>query len=124
MSQRVEISDELILEALLTAELTARSIADQIEFWAQLGRSIEPLLDGSRALALREARGAVPLSHCLASIDSAAGRWRVAEYLESVPFPDYEPVRASPGLLVRIDSNGTRSIGRFVSREFQAVPCP
>ena len=54
---------------------------------AQLGRAIEPLLEGSRALALRRAGAAVPLSECLASVDSAAGRRRVVEYLESGPFP-------------------------------------
>lgn len=51
MSQPVRLSDELILDARLTAEIAERSIAGQIEFWAQLGRAIEPLLEGSRALA-------------------------------------------------------------------------
>jgi hypothetical protein len=124
MSQPVKISDELILDARLTGEVAERSIAGQIEFWAHLGRAIEPLLEGSRALALRRAGAAVPLSECLASVDSAAGRRRVADYLESRPFPHYEPAPGSPGLLVRIDADGTRTTGRFVGREFRAVPCP
>jgi hypothetical protein len=124
MSQPVKISDELILDARLTAEIAERSIAGQIEFWAQLGRAIEPLLEGSRALALRRAGAAVPLSERLASIDSAAGRKRVAEYLESRPFPHYEPIPGSPGLLVRVAGDGTKTVGRFVGREFHAVPCP
>ena len=124
MSQPVKLSDELILDARLTAEIAERSIAGQIEFWAQLGRAIEPLLEGTRALALRRAGAAVPLSECLASVDSAAGRQCVAEFLESRPFPRYQPVSGSPGLLVRIDLDGMRTVGRFVGREFQAVPCP
>jgi hypothetical protein len=108
----------------LTAEIAERSIAGQIEFWAQLGRAIEPLLEGSRALALRRARAAVPLSECLASIDSAAGRRRVVEYLESRPFPHDEPIPGSPGLLVRVAGDGTRTVGRFVGREFQTVLSP
>ena len=124
MSQPVKISDELILDARLTAEIAERSIAGLIEFWAQLGRAIEPLLEGSRALALRRAGATVPLSECLASVDSAAGRRRVVEYLESRPFPHYQPVAGSPGLVSRVDVDGTRTIGRFVGREFQAVPCP
>jgi hypothetical protein len=124
MSQPVKISDELILDARLTAEIAERSIAGQIEFWAQLGRAIEPLLEGSRALALRRAGAAVPLSERLASIDSAAGRQLVVEYLETRPFPHYEPIPGSPGLLVRIDVDGTRTVGRFVGREFRAAPCP
>jgi hypothetical protein len=109
MSQPVKISDELILDARLTAEIAERSIAGQIEFWAQLGRAIEPLLEGSRALALRRAGAAVPLAERLASIDSPAGRRRVVEYLESRPFPHYEPVPGSPGLVVRVDDDGTRT---------------
>ena len=124
MSQPVELSDELVLDARLTAEIAERSIAGQIEFWAQLGRAVEPLLEGSRALALRRAGAAVPLSERLASVDSDAGRRRVAEYLESRPFPHYQPVAGSPGLVSRVDVDGTRTIGRFVGREFQAVPCP
>ncbi|MGZ3432911.1 MAG: TA system antitoxin ParD family protein [Isosphaeraceae bacterium] len=124
MSQPVKISDELILDARLTAEIAERSIAGQIEFWAQLGRAIEPLLEGSRSLALRQAVAVAPLSECLASVDSAAGRRRVVEYLESGPFPHYQPVPGSPGLVVRVEVDGTRTVGRFVGREFQAAPCP
>jgi len=124
MSQRVEISDELFLDALLTAPIAERSIAGQTEFWAQVGRVIEPLLGSSRAVTLRRAGAAVPMSACLASVDSAAGRRRVAEFVESGPFPHYEPVPASPGLVVRVDVDGARTLGRFVGREFQAVPFP
>ena len=124
MSQPVKISDELIGDARRIAEIAERSIAGQIEFWAQLGRAIEPLLEGSRALALRRAGATVPLSERLASVDSAAGRQRVLEYLESGPFPHYQGVPGSPGLVVRVDVDGTRTLGRFVGREFQAVPCP
>src|SRR5580700_2419773 len=113
MSQPVKISDELISDARLTAKIAQRSIAGQIEFWAQLGRAIEPLLEGSRALALRRAGAAVPLSECLSSVDSAVGRRRVAEYLESGPFPHYRPAPGSPAMLVRVDVDGTRTLGRF-----------
>jgi len=121
MSQPVKLSDELVLDARLTAEVAERSIAGQIEFWAQLGRAIEALLDGTRALALRRAGAVRPLSECLASVDSEDGRHRVRAYLHSRPFPHYEPAPDAPGLLVRIDADGTRTRGRFVGREFQAV---
>jgi hypothetical protein len=124
MSQPVKLSDELVRDARLTAEIAERSIAGQIEFWAQLGRAIEPVLQGAQALALRRAGATVPLSECLASVDSPAGRRRVADYLESRPFPHYESVPGAPGLVVRVDVDGKRTLGRFAGREFQAVPCP
>lgn len=121
MSQPVKISDELLLDARLTAEISERSIAGQIEFWAQLGRAVEPLLEGSQAMALRRAGAAVPLSKSLASVDSARGRRRVSTYLQTTPFPHYEQDPETPGLVVRVSEDGTRTRGRFVGREFQAV---
>src|SRR5262245_12299033 len=122
MSQPVKLSDEIVLDARLTGEIAQRSIAGQIEFWAHLGRAIEPLLDGARALALRCAGAVRPLSECLASVDSDDGRQRVRAYLDSRPYPHYEPVPDGRGLLVRIDEDGTRTVGRFVDREFVAAP--
>jgi len=121
MSQPVKLSDELVLDARLTAELAERSIAGQIEYWAQLGRALEPLLQGAQALALRRAGTARPLSQCLQSVDSLKGRRRVAEHLKSQPFPHYEPAPNRPGMLVRIEADGTRTVGRFVKREFKAA---
>ncbi len=121
MSQPVKLSDELVLDARLTAEMAERSIAGQIEYWAQLGRALEPLLQGAQALALRRAGAVKPLSECLESVDSLEGRRRVAEHLERLPFPHYEPAPNSPGMLVRIEADGTRTVGRFVNRQFKAA---
>lgn len=120
MSQPVKVSDTLILDARLTAEIAERSIAGQIEFWARLGRAIEPLLRGDKAMALRRSGDSQPLSDLLQSVDSPAGHQRVADHLKTQPYPHYEPAD-SPGLLVRIDADGRRTTGRFVNREFQPV---
>jgi hypothetical protein len=121
MSQPVKLSDELVLDARLTAEVAERSIAGQIEYWAQLGRAIEPLLQGTQALALRRAGAFKPVSECLESVDSPEGRRRVAEYLHSQPFPHYEPAPEAPGMLIRTEADGTRTLGRFVNRQFKEV---
>ncbi len=63
----------------------------------------------------------VPLWECLASVDSASGRRRVAKFLDSGQFPHYKAIPGSNGMLIRIDADGTHTIGRFVGREFQAV---
>jgi hypothetical protein len=124
VAQPVKISDELLLDARLAADVSERSIAGQVEFWAQLGRAIEPLLRGSQALALRRSGVTKPLSEILATVDKPAGRKRVFEYLASRPFPHFEPARGRKGLLVRIDADGTRTVGRFVGREFRPVARP
>lgn len=122
MSQPVRLSAPLVLDARLTGELAHRSIAGQIEFWAQLGRAIEPLIEGIRVLALQKSGKLLSLSECLKSADTATGRRRVAEYLEEQPFPHYEPHPRRRGWLVRIQEDGTRTVGRFVGRRFRASP--
>jgi hypothetical protein len=119
MSHPISLSDELVLDAQLTAELAERSIAGQIEFWAQLGRAVEGLLQGAQALALRRAGKARPLSKCLEEVDTEAGRVRVKEHLSARPYPHYESAPNHPGQLVRIEKDGSRTRGRFVGREFQ-----
>jgi hypothetical protein len=121
MSQPVKLSDALVLDARLAGEALERSIAGQVEFWARLGRAIEPLLQGSQALALCRNATARPLSACLESADSPEGRRRVAEFLQTRPYPHYEPAPDSPGLLIRIEADGKRTLGRFVNRQFKAV---
>lgn len=100
-------------------EVTQRSIAGQIEFWARLGRAVESLLRGDQVLALSKAGKARPLSACLRSVDSPEGRKQLAEHLKTLPFPHYEP--APGGWLVRIEANGKRTTGRFINRKFQPV---
>jgi len=121
MSQPVKVSDTLLLDARLAGEAVERSIAGQIEFWAKIGRAIEPLLRGDHVLALCRSGNVKPLSACLESVDSPAGRRRVFEHLETRPYPHYEAAAESPGLLVRIDADGRRTVGRFVNRQFQPV---
>ncbi len=119
MSQPVKLSDELVLDARLVSEIAQRSIAGQIEYWAALGRAIEPLLLGDMALALRKSGDDVPLSELIDSVDSPAGRRRVADYLAAGPFPHYEAAPNQPGFIVRTEEDGSRVAGRFVGGHFQ-----
>lgn len=119
MSQPVKLSDALVLDARLTAEIEERSIAGQIEFWASLGRAVETLLRGREVLALRRTGAVRPLSECLEGVDTPEGRRRVADYLKTRPFPHFEAAAGHPGMLIRIDEDGTRTMGRFANRRFE-----
>ena len=120
MSQPVKLSDELVLDARLAG--LERSIAAQIEFWARLGRAIEPILQVRQAKALAETPAPTPVSDCIKVVGSEEGDARLRDYLERRPYPHYEPAPGSPGLLLRTDANGKKTIGKFVNREFKAVP--
>jgi hypothetical protein len=121
MGQPVKLSDALILDARLVGKAAERSIAGQIEFWARVGKAVEPLIRGDRALRLKEKGDAVPLSRLLATVDARAGRQRLEAHLAARPFPHFEPAPGRPGLLVRIEADGTRRVGRFVNRKFKVT---
>ena len=119
MSQPVKVSDELLLDARLAGVAAERSIAGQIEYWARLGRAVELHLRATEALRLKREGEARPLSELLATIGTAAGRKRLAKHLASRPFPQFEAAPGRAGFLVKIDKDGTRTIGRFVNRAFR-----
>jgi hypothetical protein len=119
MGQPVKLSDNLMLDARLVAEESERSIAGQIEYWARLGRAIESAIRAPTALKLR--RQSALLAERLREVGTPAGRARVAALLASGPFPHFEAVPGRPGLLVKIDEDGTRTLGRFVKRTFTPV---
>jgi hypothetical protein len=118
MSQPVKLSDALVLDARIAGEVERRSIAGQVEYWASLGRLIDALIDGrTRADALQRS-ASKPLSELVATIGTPEGDARLRAYLESEPFPHFEPHPTRKSVLIRIDAGGTRSVGRFVDREF------
>lgn len=121
MSQPVKLSNELVLDARMTGKVVKRSIAGQVEFWARLGKSIEMLLETPQIFALCRSGATRPLSECLNSVDTATGRQRVADFLRNQPFPHYESDPARRGLLVRVEADGRRTVGRFLHRQFVPI---
>jgi hypothetical protein len=119
MGQTVKLSESLVLDARLTGEVAERSIAGQIEFWAGLGRAVESILRADTALALKKRGELVPLSACFESVDTRVGQARLSQVLGERPYPHFEPA-AQAGLIVRIEADGSRTLGRFINREF----CP
>jgi len=121
MSQPVKLSDSLVLDARMAGETVERSIAGQVEFWARIGRAVEPLLQGDKVMALCRNAAARPLSECFKSVNSPEGRGRLSNFLQAEPFPHYAPHPQKRGLLIRTEANGRRTVGRFVNRQFQKV---
>jgi len=119
MGQPVKLSDALVLDARLIGGAAERSIASQIEFWAGLGRAVESVLRTDSVLRLKQRGEIAPLSDCLRTVDTRAGRARVKAHLAERPFPHFEPAVQRPGFLIKIDEDGKRTVGRFVNRVFR-----
>ncbi len=121
MSMPVKLSDALVLDARLAGKAMERSIAGQVEFWARLGRAIEPALNGAQAIAASRRCANRSLGELVAEVEMPAGRERLATHLAALPFPHYEPHPDRPGLLIRTTAAGERTTGRFIQRIFTPV---
>jgi len=118
MSQPVKLSDGLVMEARAAGESMERSIAGQVEFWARLGKALEPVLTGQQMRVLGRPASVEAVVERLDSVDSPEGRQRVKDYLASEPYPHYFAHPEKKGLLIREDEGGQRTVGRFIDREF------
>jgi hypothetical protein len=70
-----------------------------------------------------EAIGAEKMSifECLESVGTPEGHARLKAFLESEPFPHFEGFPGDRKLLIRIDADRTRTVGKFVDRKFVEV---
>jgi hypothetical protein len=121
MGHPVKLSDDLVDDARAVVPFSQRSIAGQIEFWASLGKSIEPLLRGDQLVMLQVAGAERSLSQIISEVDTAKGRNRVHSYLRKRPYPHYRPIPGHSDLFRRIEADGSEIVGRFVGREFEPV---
>lgn len=131
MGMPVKLSDDLVTLARAEAEASNRSIAAQVEHWARVGRAAERVLQHVDVLALKRD---VPLQEAfpqegkleavvaaLEGIGSSADRTAALERVQRGERPVYGTDPRFPGLVVRIDPDGTRIPGRFENRRFVPV---
>jgi hypothetical protein len=130
MPQPVKLSDSLVDAARATAADADRSMASQIEHWANLGRVVEEGLRTSTVLAVKS--GAVSLEQALPAGDDGAAilaaltrvmsvdaRATVAQKFKGKVRYGTDP--AFPGCVVRLEPDGRRTPGHLVGREFQPL---
>ena len=112
MSQPVKLSDGLVQEARLAGAAMQRSIAGQVEFWANLGKAVEAVATRRQIERLHE-KAILPLSEIVRTIDQPVGHERLKTYLDSRPFPRFAVHPELAGMFVREEIDGTRTEGHF-----------
>lgn len=131
MSIALRLSDKLVHEAETEALIQMRTAPKQIEYWAQIGKSVARSASGNDLLALMqgfarvqvdllqsapvntdEVFAAVEEARADGSLHTAVSRGQVL----------YEASQSHPGLLDRMLPNGQRESGHFRNGEF--IPAP
>lgn len=127
----VKLSDELVKSARREAESADRSITAQIEHWAKLGRSVETALRHEDVLAVKRAKGDLERAFADAStrqtvclllrkVAANADRSELARTLAQGRVV-YQSDPGGSGSIMRIEPDGTRTVGRFEKRRFVAA---
>ena len=126
----VRLQDDLMRRAALAGARHHRSAAQQIEYWAALGQDVAALLDPDLLLDVKaglarlraEPVRASPVApeSVFASLDAQRQRGSLAASV-SMASVRYQACPSRPGLLERIDSNGSIRIGTFEGGVFR--PC-
>jgi hypothetical protein len=118
----VRLQAELMEAAALTGKRLHRSSAEQIEYWASIGRSVGNVLNPDSILAITAGLARVKVEPVIASpvdpdqVFAALERDRKSGVLEqsvSQCKVRYQASGSHPGQLEQIDTDGTITIGQF-----------
>ena len=113
----LRIDGELIKEARVTGHVFHRSIPQQIEHWATLGKVIEAVLTVP-SVAKVKALKAVDLDRALSRARSLAGKKQTLALLAKKKGPLYGVKPVQPNVLLQYHSNGTSIQGEIVGGKF------
>lgn len=123
----IRLQEELMKAAELTASRFHRSTAEQIEYWAELGRSVADTLDPDVVLSVKSGLSRIKVEPIYgAPVDPDA----VFELLEeqrkngtlskrvTTTAHRYQISAKQPGYLDRVDQQGNITTGQFQNSQF------
>ncbi len=114
----LRIDDGLIKEARVSGHIFHRSIAQQVEHWASLGRVLESVLTVSSVAKVKSLHRRVDLERALARARSATGRKKTVALLARKKGPLYGTKPNRPGVLLQYLQDGTITSGEMINGKF------
>jgi hypothetical protein len=125
----IRLQQDLMQQAESTARRFHRSTAEQIEYWAELGRSVSSTLDPDVLLSISAGLSRLQVKPVISGPVDPDGVFRDLEVqrdngslqrnITTSPIR-YQASLKQPGLLERIDQKGEVVTGRFENGEFIA----
>lgn len=124
----VRLQAELMESARVSGSVQHRSAAEQIEYWADIGRKVSGVIDPDALLAVEAGLARITVKKVKAAAvdpeavfaalaaDRESGKLAAA-IAEGSPLR-YQASRNSPGLLEQIDPTGAVVTGQFLNGDF------
>lgn len=127
MSIALRLNNELVHEAEAEALIHKRTAPKQIEYWAQIGKSVARNASANDLLALMQGFARVQVNHIpsapvnpdevFAAVEQARKDGSLSRAVNRARV-SYEASLTHPGLLDRVLPNGHRDSGHFRNGEF------
>jgi len=123
----VRLQNDLMQAVKLTGERFHRSTAEQIEYWADIGRKVSTVLDPDTLLSISTGLTKVKVEpiygkpidpdEVFKSLDAQRQQGILTKAVTASALK-YQSSLAQPGYLERIDQNGNVLVGQFKNGEF------
>ncbi len=129
----VRLQDNLMKAAKLTGERFHRSTAEQIEYWADIGRKVSSVLDPDALLSVTTGLAQVKVEPIYGKpvdpddvFNLLEAKRQQGSLTQEVTFNavKYQSSLTQPGYLERIDQDGNIEVGQFINGEFISADKP
>lgn len=124
----VRLQEELMQAARSAGQRWHRSAAEQIEYWASLGRSVAASVDPDKLLAVSaglarirvEPVDAAPIDPdaVFAGLEGDRSSGQLSNLVSSTGVARYQAAASYPGLLEQVAPDGTVTLGQFSNGVF------
>ncbi|RLA39565.1 MAG: hypothetical protein DRR42_27035 [Gammaproteobacteria bacterium] len=124
----VRLQAELMESARVNGSIQHRSAAEQIEYWADIGRKVSRNIDPDALLAVEAGlahikvekikSAAVDPESVFAALDANRESGELASAIAEQSPIRYQASKNNPGLLEQIDEAGRKVVGQFLEGEF------
>jgi len=126
-SSPVRLQADLMEAATRSGQLSHRSAAEQVEYWASIGRTVGNLLTPDALVAVRTGLAKITVEPVSSeAVDPELVLQQLAQQRKTGELSDkisrgnvkYQPSRQHPGLLEQVSPNGTVTVGQFTDGNF------
>ena len=129
-SSPVRLQNDLMKSAKLAGELYHRSAAEQVEYWADIGRSVSRIIDPEQLISIRSGLSRINVEpiyvkpvnpeDVFRNLELKRESGKLAQQVTTNSFK-YQVSVSHPGYLEKIE-NGIITIGQFKNGEFVSEP--
>ena len=129
-SNPLRLNLELVQAAGVVAKRSKRTVPHQIEYWAELGRAVEQVVDPATLISIQEGFSKlvvevapskpVSSSKVFAAVANLREKGGKPYGVDEAPLK-YQSSQDKPGFLEEIHPDGSRIIGRFYSGQFHPL---